>query len=121
MHRRIFLILMMSATAAQAQQVDLRSLDKFASLAKEVTQMNLDESMIKAASSALSDKKGDEAAAKKSIPGLKGLYLRVFQFDRPGVYKFDDLKAVKDQLKGPDWTVFFQNRGSDEHTEIWVH
>jgi hypothetical protein len=121
MHKWMMLGLMTVATAAHAQQVDLKSLDKFAAIAKEVTQMNLDESMIKSASGALSDKKSDEAAAKKTVPGLKGLYLRVFEFDKKGVFKIEDLKPIRDQLKAPDWTVFFQSRESDEQTEIWVH
>lgn len=77
--------------------------------------------MIKSGSSVLNDKKGDEAAAKKAASGLKGLYLRVFEFDKKGAYKFEDLKPIRDQLKAPDWTVFLQNRESDEQTEIWIH
>jgi Domain of unknown function (DUF4252) len=121
MHKWMLIASMALATSANAQQVDLKSLDKFFSLAKNVTQLNLDESMIKSATNALNDKKNDEAAAKKAASDLKGLYLRVFEFDRKGVYKFDDLKSIRDQLKGPDWTVFLQNRETDEQTEIWVH
>ena len=121
MHRWMLIGVMTLATAAHAQQVDLKSLDKFAGIAKGVTQINLDESMIKSASSALNDKKGDEAAAKKTASGLKGLYLRVFEFDKKGAYKFEDLKPIRDQLKAPEWTVFLQSRESDEQTEIWIH
>jgi hypothetical protein len=113
--------LMTVATAAHAQQLDLKSLDKFAGQAKGVTQINLDESMIKSGSGLLNDKKGDEAAAKKTITGLKGFYLRVFEFDKKGAYKSDDLKPIRDQFKGPDWTVFLQSREADEETEIWIH
>ena len=121
MHRWMLIGIMTVATAAQAQQVDLKSLDKFASMAKSVTQVNLDESMIKSGSSVLNDKKGDEAAAKQTASGLKGLYLRVFEFDKKGVYKFEDLKPIRDQLKSPDWVPFLQSRESDEETEIWIH
>jgi hypothetical protein len=37
------------------------------------------------------------------------------------MYKIEDLKPIRDQLKGPDWTVFLQNREPDEQTEIWIH
>jgi hypothetical protein len=121
MHRWMLFGLMTFATVANAQQVDLKSLDKFASIAKGVTQINLDESMIKAGSNVLNENKGDEAAAKKAASGLKGLYLRVFEFDKKGEYKFDDLKPIRDQLKGPEWVVFLQSRESDEQTEIWIH
>ena len=114
MHRWMLIGLMTVATAANAQQLDLRSLDKFASQAKGVTQINLDESMIKSGSGLLSDKKGDEATAKKGVAGLKGFYLRVFEFDKKGAYKLDDLKPIRDQIKGPEWTVFLQSREPEE-------
>ena len=121
MHRWMLALLMTVATAAHAQQLDLKSLDKYASLAKGVTQMNLGESMLNSAKSALKDNKGEESAAKKTISGLKGLYLRVFEFEKKGVYKLDDLKPIRDQLKAPDWAIFLQDREPDELTEIWVH
>src|SRR5262245_40896620 len=120
MHRWILLCLMIVATTANAQQLDLKSLDKFADLAKEVTQINMDDSMLKSASGLL-DNKGDEAAAKKAVEGLKGLYLRVFEFEKKAVFKFEDLKPIKDQLTTPDWTASMQTRGKDELVEIWTH
>jgi Domain of unknown function (DUF4252) len=123
MNRWLLVGIMAVATAAHAQQVDLKSLDKFINMPTgvNVTQINLDESMLKAAANTLNEKKGDEAAAKNASAGLKGIYLRSFEFNQKGMYKLDDLKAIRDQLKAPDWTVFFQNREADEQTEIWVH
>jgi len=66
MRKWILIALMTSATSAHAQRIDLKSLDKYFNLAKGVTQLNLDESMIKSASDALNEKKGEEAAAKKA-------------------------------------------------------
>jgi hypothetical protein len=121
MQRWILIALMLFATTAHAQQVDLKSLDKLAAIAKEVTQINLDESMITSAKGILNDKKGDEAAAKAAAAGLKGLYMRVFEFEKKGLYKFEDLNAVRDQLKSPAWGILLQSRESNEQTEIWVH
>ena len=121
MHKWMLIGLMMLATAARAQQVDLKSLDKLANIAKGVTQINFDDSMVKSAAGLLNEKNGDEAAAKKAVAGMKGLHLRVFEFDKKGMYKFEDLKAVRDQLKGPDWTIFLQTREPDEQVEIWMH
>src|SRR5262249_39666098 len=121
MQRWMLIGLMTVATAAHAQHLDLRSLDKFTATAKGVTQINLDESMIKSGTGLLNDKKGDEAAAKKTVAGLKGFYLRVFEFDKRGAYKSDDLKPIRDQIKGPEWTVFLQSREPEEQTEIWIH
>jgi len=123
MNRWLLAGIMVVATAAHAQQVDLKSLDKFLNMTTgvEVTQIDLDESLLKAAKNTLSDKKGDEAAAKTATSGLKGLFVRSFEFSQRGMYTLDDLKPIRDQLKAPDWTVFFRNREANEQTEIWIH
>jgi len=121
MRQVMLMAIMLFAATASAQQVDLKPLDKFAPLAKETTQISMDESMVKSAAGFLSDKKGDEVAAKKGIEGLKGFYLRSYEFGKDGVFKFEDLKALRDQLKAPEWAVFLQNKAAGEETEIWMH
>ena len=115
------LVLMLVAVTASAQQIDLKSLDKVAAKAKNKTDINMDEAMVKSAAGFLDQNKGDEALAKKTVEGLKGLYLRVYEFDRKGAYTLDDLKPVLDQLKAPDWTAFLQSKEDGEQTEIWMH
>jgi hypothetical protein len=117
----IMLVVVLAAVAASAQQIDLKSLDKFAPLAKETTQINMDESMLKSASGFLDDKKGDEAAAKKGTASLKGFYLRSYEFDKEGIFKLEDIKPLLDQLKAPAWAPFLQSREQGEQTEIWMH
>ena len=112
---------MMVASIASAQQIDLKSLDKFADKATSKTEINMDESMLKSAAGFLDEKKPDEATAKKSAESLKGFYLRSYEFDRKGVYKLEDLKSILDQLKGPNWKPFLQSKEDDEQTEIWMH
>src|SRR6185369_11118577 len=103
MNRWLLIGIMTFATAARAQQVDLKSLDKFINMPTgvEVTQIDLDESLLKAAKNTLSEKKDDEAAAKSATSRLKGLYLRSFEFEKKGVYTLEDLKPIRDQLRAP--------------------
>ena len=121
MRKLMMIVLMMAAATAYAQQIDLKSLDKFADKAKSKTEINLDQSMVKSAAGFLNQKSDKESLAVKSIEGLKGLFLRVYEFDDKGTYKFDDLKPLLDQLKAPDWTSFLSNKEDDEQTEIWMH
>jgi hypothetical protein len=81
----------------------------------------MDESTIKAATSALDQKKGDEAIVKKTIEGVKGFYLRAYEFAQKGAYKIEDLKPLFDQLKEPNWKPILRNKERDEQTEIWMH
>ena len=112
-------IWMMVAGTCIAQQVDLKALDKLASKAKEKTEVNMDESMLKAAAGFL--KEGDEIAVKKSTKDLKGFFLRSYSFAEKGACKMEDLKPILDQLKAPAWSAFLRSQEGDELTEIWMH
>jgi len=117
----MFVVVMLFAATASAQQLDLKSLDKFAEKAKSKTEINMDESMLKAASNTLSEKNKDEKIAKKSAEGAKGFYLRVYEFEDNSGFKLEDVKPLVDQLKGPDWKPLLRSKEDGEQTEIWMH
>lgn len=122
MRKWILVFLLLVGTRAEAQQINLSSLDKLAAKAKEKTEVSLDSSMLKFASGFLSDKSKDETAAKKITSELKGVYVRVYEFDKDGMFLRSDLDPVRDQLKGPQWTriVNVQESGGDD-VELWLH
>jgi len=121
MRQFAFVILMLIATTVSAQQLDLKSMDKLAEKARSKTEINMDESTIKSATSSLNEKKSDEAIAKKTIEGLKGFFLRSYASGQKGDYKLEDLKPLFDQLKEPNWKPILRNKENDEQTEIWMH
>ena len=121
MRKIMFVGLMLIAVTASAQQIDIRSLEKFGEKAKSKTEINLDASTVKSASDLLNQKKGDEAAAKKSAKDLKGLFLRDYKFETEGEYRREDLKPILDQLKAPNWTPILRSQEKNEQTEIWMH
>jgi hypothetical protein len=112
---------MLFATAASAQQLDLKSLDKLTEKAKNKTEINLDESMLKSASAALDDKKADEGIAKRAVAKAKGFFLRTLEFDDNNTFKMEDLKPILDQLKAPNWKLVLRSKEDNELTEIWMH
>jgi len=121
MRKIMFVGLMLMAATASAQQIDMKILDKLAEKAKGKTEINLDSSMVKSASDLLNQKKGDEAAARKSAKDLTGLFLRNYEFEMEGAYKREDLKPLLDQLNSPNWTPILRNQEEKEQTEIWMH
>ena len=121
MHKIALFVLMLAATSAAAQQIDLKSLDNLAEKAKETVEINMDEAMLKAGAGALSGKGTDEAAAKKAVEGLKGIYGRVFEFENDGAYSRQALDAIRKQLKAPEWSIITRVREEDEEVEMWVH
>jgi uncharacterized protein DUF4252 len=121
MNKFMFLVVMLIAATASAQQLDLKALDKYADSAKSKTEINMDESMLKAAATSLSDKQKDEKIARKSVEGLKGFYLRAYEFNDTFVLNLEELKPLVDQLKAPDWKPLLRNKEAKEQTEIWMH
>jgi hypothetical protein len=106
--------------ALAAQQLNLSSLDKLAARATGKTEVTLDSSMIQAASGFLSDGKTDEVSAKKVLKGVKGIYVRVFEFDKPGAYSDADLKPIRDQLRGSEWKTIVSSHEKDDNVDVMM-
>jgi Domain of unknown function (DUF4252) len=107
-----------------AQQIKLPpSFEKLSAVAKESVQVTLDESMLKFASGFMSNNDGNEAAAKKLIEGLKGVYVRTFEFDRDGAYPPEAVDAIREQLTDPQWVRIVTVRENEDKEEVgvWMH
>lgn len=98
------------------------NLDKLAPKAAEVVDVTLDGALLQLAGKFLSSQKPDEARAKKLVAGLKGIYVKSFEFSKEGEYGEADLEAIRAQLRGPGWSrvvgVHSQHKG--ENTEVYI-
>jgi len=99
------LLVTMAALVAQAQdpRIQTASLDHLAAKASETVDVNIDERLIRLAAKLLSDK-GDEKEVKEIISGLKGIYVRSFEFAADGQYSAADVDTIRTQLRAPSWT-----------------
>jgi hypothetical protein len=120
MKRVIVLILLSAFCAATAQAQDARlqidHLNKLAEKAGEVVEVTLDERLLQLAAKFLSNQNPTEAKVKEIISGLKGVYVRVLEFDKPGEYAQSDLETIRSQLRQPGWQKIvgvFSRRGGD--------
>jgi hypothetical protein len=69
-----------------------------------VIDVTVDEGLIRLAMSAMSDKRSvNEAKAKEILAGLKGVYVRRFEFDKEGQYSSADAEYIRAQLNTPGW------------------
>lgn len=106
-----------------AQELKLPpSFDKLAERASEVVDVTMDASMLQLASRFLSDKDPDEARVKKLVSGLKGLYVKSFEFDRRGEFEESDLESVRVQLRTPGWSrvVGVRSKKDGENVELFL-
>jgi hypothetical protein len=105
---------------AQGPQLKLDQLDQLASRAKETVNVSLDQSMLQAAGGFLSGQQnGDNAAVKELLTGLKGVYVRTFEFDTDNAYTEADVESVRSQLKAP-WSKMVTVREKNESVDVYM-
>jgi hypothetical protein len=89
---------------AQDSRLQLTSLDHLAAKANQTVDVSVDDRLMKMAAKLLSDKDSDEREVKKLVEGLKGIYVKSFEFETEGQYTAADLETIRTQLRGPGWT-----------------
>ena len=92
------------AQTPQTSRLELSSLDHLAAKASQTVDVNIDERLIRIAAKAFSDKDADEREIKKLITGVKGIYVKSFEFDSDGQFTTADVEAIRVQVRGPGWT-----------------
>ena len=102
----IAMMLLMTATIvahAQDSRIQLASLDHLAAKASQTVDVNVDERLMRMAGNWLKGD-GDEKQIKKLITGLKGIYVKSFEFETDNQYTTADLESIRTQLRGPGWS-----------------
>lgn len=104
------------AALAQNARLNLSSLDNLAAKATKVTNVNLDSNSLQLAAGHVSQKQG------QMLKHLKGVYVRDFEFAKPGEYSQRDVEAVLKQLHNSGWTniVTSENKKTGEITNVCV-
>ena len=111
-----------AASTARAQggqasggRLRLEALDKLAPKAAETVNIEIDGFLIKFAGSLLSNEDADERAVKELVEGLRGVYVKSYEFKSEGQFSEADLSSVRQQLAAPGWTRLLdvKSRGLD--------
>ena len=114
-----------SAAPAQTQQtarLQISNLDQLASRAAEVVDVNIDERLLRLASRFLSSNDADEVRVREIVAGLRGVYVRSFEFARENEYSQADVEAIRAQLRSPAWMriVEVRSRRANENVEVYL-
>ena len=113
--------LIAGSVLAQEARLDISHLDKLAVRAAETVDVTLDEKLLQLASRFINSNNPQEANVKELIAGLKGVYVRVFEFEKPGEYAPADLEAIRAQLRAPGWTRIVGVISRREGQNVDVH
>ena len=111
------------ATPAVSGRLQLDSLERLASKASETVNIEVDGFLIKFASAALSDEDPEEKNVKEILAGLKGVYVKSYEFKTEGQFSEADIAPVREQLRAPAWKrlVDLKSRGVEiEDAEVYV-
>ena len=109
------LIAAATAYAQDPAKIEMKHLDRFADQADKVINVTVGEQLLQLAASFLNPKRSpDEAKIKELILGLKGIYVKRFEFEKEGAYTMADVDSIRNQLNGPGWVKVADVRSKHE-------
>ncbi|HWG19866.1 MAG TPA: DUF4252 domain-containing protein [Terracidiphilus sp.] len=95
---------------------------ELAAKASDVTEVTMGKNMLEFAAKFLNGKDQDDAATRKLIEGLKGIYVREYDFDKEGEYSADDVQKLRAYFETSEWSpiVRERERKNSETTDVMV-
>lgn len=93
---------------------------QLAERAANYTEVSLDRKMLDFAVRFMNDK--DDAEGKRIVKNLDGVYVRSYEFDKPGQYTAADLDAVRRQFDTPEWSALVKtrSRGDSDDADVYM-
>lgn len=116
------LLMLGAAAGAQAQnpRIETGQLDALAAKASDTVDVNIDERLMQLAAKFLG-KDEDAEKIKEIVNGLKGIYVKVLEFETEGSYTEADLESIRSQLRNPAWTKIVNVRSKKEgNVEVYL-
>ncbi len=112
-------VLMTLNVKAQDAKLNLEKLKGLETKARDVVEVNIDGKILDLAKRVLvkvNDK--DAKTIGEAIKGLKGIYVRVFNFEKEDEYNMADIDDIRSQLKSPDWERIANVRSKKNNQKI---
>ena len=95
---------------------------ELAARASDVTEVTLGKNMLGFAAKFMNGKDEDEAATRKLIEGLEGIYVREYEFDKEGDYSMEQIEQLRKYFETSEWSpiVHERERKNRETTDVMV-
>jgi len=115
------IVLGAAATAlAQNPRIQTSQLDALMAKASQTVDVNIDERLIQLTIKFLG-KDPDEVKLKDVVSGLKGIYVKSFEFEKEGEYSVADLESIRSQLRNTAWNRIVNiNSKKDGSVEVYL-
>jgi hypothetical protein len=110
-----------SAVSAQESKLHFERFDGLANRARDVVEVNIDGKLLELAKR-VTLKVNDEKAKKvaQAIGGLRGIYVRVYNFEKEDDYNMADVDQVRAQLTAPGWEKLANVRSKKNNQRVDV-
>src|SRR5216684_1326142 len=105
---------------AQGARLQMDQLDSLAHKASETVDVKLDERLMQTTAKIFSEK--DDAEIRELLKGLKGIYVKSFEFEKEGQYSPADVESVMSQLRGGAWSkiVGVMSKKDGDNVEVYL-
>lgn len=119
---RILLLALVLGGSARAQSalLQINQLDKLSEKAADTVEVNLDKKLLQLAARFLDPNKPQEARVRELVGGLDGVYVRVFEFSKPGEYSAGDVDGLRSQLQGWSKIVGVRSRRDGQNVDVHI-
>jgi uncharacterized protein DUF4252 len=124
--KRVFAVSLLTVLVvpgvARAQDVSVpRNIERLAEKATQSVNVTVDGALLQLAAKFLSADDPDQKTAKELIAGLKGIYVRNFEFADSGAYTDADVESLRAQVKGPGWSRMVGVRSVKDGEDVDVY
>lgn len=117
----LLIIFPVVAANAQDPKIQMGNLDHLAAKASQTVDVSIDQRLIQIAAKLLSNEDREEAEAKKIVIGLKGIFVKSFEFDTDGQYSTADVEPIRSQLRNPLWSRLVNvNSKKEGSIEVYI-
>ena len=115
-----FIVLGAATALAQNPRIQTSQLDALATKASQTVDVNIDERLIQLTVKFLG-KDPDEVKIMDIVNGLKGIYVKSFEFEKEGEYSVADLESIRSQLRNSAWNKIVNiNSKKDGSVEVYL-
>jgi hypothetical protein len=117
----ILLFVVVTVHAQEPARLDLARLSGLEGKARDVVEVNIDGKLLELGKRVMSKVDDDDAEkVALAISGLKGIYVRVYNFEHENEYNVADIDEIRSQLGSPGWERLANVRSKRNNQKVDV-